>query len=161
MLAVGALVPLSQGRLGKSWKHASALKELARYTLHHSCSLLSDSIGRIDILSRTRPRLSHCKTSGRRINPKMAMNRQIPNRTRPRRLSTESTENRISPMAKPVHAIAPYRRLLRLHLPGSRCLRIILHFRSRPFSILLARSFFLCTRPRYCENEFFWSGRHR
>ncbi|MCJ1269045.1 hypothetical protein MMC22_008933 [Lobaria immixta] len=30
MLAVGALVPLSQGRLGKSWKHASALKELAR-----------------------------------------------------------------------------------------------------------------------------------
>lgn len=31
MLAVGALVPLSQGRLGKSWKHASALKELARY----------------------------------------------------------------------------------------------------------------------------------
>lgn len=32
MLAVGALVPLSHGRLGKSWKHASALKELARYT---------------------------------------------------------------------------------------------------------------------------------
>lgn len=30
MLAVGALVPLSQGRLGKIWKHAAALKELAR-----------------------------------------------------------------------------------------------------------------------------------
>ncbi|MCJ1470729.1 hypothetical protein MMC07_009376 [Pseudocyphellaria aurata] len=29
MLAVGVLVPLSHGRLGKSWKHASALKELA------------------------------------------------------------------------------------------------------------------------------------
>lgn len=38
MLAVGALVPLSQGRLGKSWKHASALKELARYTLRPLCS---------------------------------------------------------------------------------------------------------------------------
>ena len=30
MLAVGALVPLSYGRLGKSWKHAQALKELAK-----------------------------------------------------------------------------------------------------------------------------------
>ncbi|KAF6218073.1 hypothetical protein HO133_006485 [Letharia lupina] len=30
MLAVGALVPLSYGRLGKSWKHASGLKELAK-----------------------------------------------------------------------------------------------------------------------------------
>ena len=31
MLAVGALAPLSYGRLGKSWKHAEGLKELARY----------------------------------------------------------------------------------------------------------------------------------
>lgn len=30
MLAVGALVPLSYGRLGKSWKHALGLKELAK-----------------------------------------------------------------------------------------------------------------------------------
>lgn len=30
MLAVGALVPLSHGRLGKSWKHALSLKELAK-----------------------------------------------------------------------------------------------------------------------------------
>ena len=30
MLAVGALVPLSYGRLGKSWKHAAGLKELAK-----------------------------------------------------------------------------------------------------------------------------------
>ena len=30
MLAVGALVPLSYGRMGKSWKHAEGLKELAR-----------------------------------------------------------------------------------------------------------------------------------
>ena len=29
MLAVGALVPLSYGRLGKSWKHAPGLKSLA------------------------------------------------------------------------------------------------------------------------------------
>lgn len=31
MLAVGALVPLTFGRLGKSWKFAESLKELARY----------------------------------------------------------------------------------------------------------------------------------
>ena len=30
MLAVGALVPLSYGRLGKSWKHALGLKEMAK-----------------------------------------------------------------------------------------------------------------------------------
>ena len=30
MLAVGVLVPLSAGRLGKSWKHAVGLKELAK-----------------------------------------------------------------------------------------------------------------------------------
>ena len=33
MLAVGALVPLSHGRLGRSWKHAEGLKELAEYVL--------------------------------------------------------------------------------------------------------------------------------
>lgn len=31
MLAVGALMPLSHGRMGKSWKHAEGLKELAEY----------------------------------------------------------------------------------------------------------------------------------
>lgn len=31
MLAVGALVPLSNGLLGRSWKHAGKLKELAQY----------------------------------------------------------------------------------------------------------------------------------
>lgn len=31
MLAVGALMPLSHGRMGKSWKHADGLKELAKY----------------------------------------------------------------------------------------------------------------------------------
>ena len=30
MLAVGALVPLSHGRLGKSWKYAEELKALAQ-----------------------------------------------------------------------------------------------------------------------------------
>ena len=30
MLAVGVLVPLSYGRMGKSWKHTEGLKELAR-----------------------------------------------------------------------------------------------------------------------------------
>jgi hypothetical protein len=30
MLAVGILVPLSSGRLGKSWRHAAGLRELAQ-----------------------------------------------------------------------------------------------------------------------------------
>jgi hypothetical protein len=30
MIAVGILVPLSYGRLGRSWKHADSLKELAQ-----------------------------------------------------------------------------------------------------------------------------------
>ena len=31
MLAVGALVPLSYGRMGKSWKHAEGLMGVAKY----------------------------------------------------------------------------------------------------------------------------------
>lgn len=31
MIAVGIMVPLSYGRLGRSWKHAESLKDLARY----------------------------------------------------------------------------------------------------------------------------------
>ena len=31
MLAVGALVPLDHGKMGKSWLHAESLKDLARY----------------------------------------------------------------------------------------------------------------------------------
>lgn len=30
MLAIGVLVPLEHGRMGKSWRHAEGLKELAR-----------------------------------------------------------------------------------------------------------------------------------
>ena len=32
MLAVGILVPLEHGRMGRSWRYAEKLKELARYT---------------------------------------------------------------------------------------------------------------------------------
>lgn len=34
-LAVGALVPLSLGRLGKAWRHAQNLKRLARWVGRH------------------------------------------------------------------------------------------------------------------------------
>ena len=34
MLAVGALVPLENGRLGRSWKHVQGLKELAESVSH-------------------------------------------------------------------------------------------------------------------------------
>jgi len=33
MIAVGVMVPLSYGRLGRSWKHAENLKEMARYAV--------------------------------------------------------------------------------------------------------------------------------
>lgn len=36
MLAVGILVPLEHGRMGRSWRHAEALKELARYIFKSS-----------------------------------------------------------------------------------------------------------------------------
>jgi hypothetical protein len=32
MIAVGVMVPLSYGRLGRSWKHAESLKHMARYS---------------------------------------------------------------------------------------------------------------------------------
>lgn len=37
MLSVGALVPLSYGRLGRSWRHAEGLKALAKYRLYLGC----------------------------------------------------------------------------------------------------------------------------
>jgi len=33
MIAVGVLVPLSYGRLGRSWRHAARLKEIARFAI--------------------------------------------------------------------------------------------------------------------------------
>jgi hypothetical protein len=33
MIAVGAMVPLSYGRLGRCWKHADRLKDMARYVI--------------------------------------------------------------------------------------------------------------------------------
>lgn len=34
MLSVGILAPLSHGRLGRSWKHAAGLKDLAVYGIY-------------------------------------------------------------------------------------------------------------------------------
>ncbi|KAL6238931.1 hypothetical protein BDW75DRAFT_199927 [Aspergillus navahoensis] len=36
MFSIGVLVPLSSGRLGKSWRHASKLKELAQHYSEHA-----------------------------------------------------------------------------------------------------------------------------
>ena len=41
MIAVGVMVPLSYGRLGRSWKHAEKLKELARYAQEWNAALES------------------------------------------------------------------------------------------------------------------------
>ena len=37
MLAVGVLVPLSYGRLGRAWKHAESLKTIASYVTSSHC----------------------------------------------------------------------------------------------------------------------------
>lgn len=40
MLAVGVLVPLSYGRLGKSWRHAAGLKKLAELVIGNRAVLV-------------------------------------------------------------------------------------------------------------------------
>lgn len=59
MLAVGALVPLSYGRLGKSWRHAERLQELAKYDgekdwwesgRYHVCSEHISNVDRLHML---------------------------------------------------------------------------------------------------------------
>jgi hypothetical protein len=39
MIAVGSMVPLTYGRLGRCWKHAEKLKEMARYVILASMSM--------------------------------------------------------------------------------------------------------------------------
>lgn len=46
MIAVGVMVPLSYGRLGRSWKHAEALKKMAR------CAQSSFAPTHADLLQR-------------------------------------------------------------------------------------------------------------
>ena len=43
MLAVGVLVPLEHGRMGRSWRHAEAIKDLARYVNKRHASEREDS----------------------------------------------------------------------------------------------------------------------
>ena len=45
MLAVGALVPLENGRLGKSWKHADGLKDLVEYIICVNMSVIGFADG--------------------------------------------------------------------------------------------------------------------
>ncbi|KAG5980903.1 hypothetical protein E4U55_003506 [Claviceps digitariae] len=52
MIAVGILVPLSYGRLGRAWRHAERLKELAAPTLGEVDSQLAKDRDRTDILER-------------------------------------------------------------------------------------------------------------
>lgn len=56
MIAVGVMVPLSYGRLGRSWKHAEKLKEMARYDSLCCGGGCADSNLCLVSLSRTAPR---------------------------------------------------------------------------------------------------------
>ena len=57
MLAVGALVPLSLGRMGRSWKLAEILKELARCVFHQPCNGLGLIVAEILPKILNRPNL--------------------------------------------------------------------------------------------------------
>lgn len=74
MLAVGALLPLSYGRLGKSWLHAEGLQELAKYGDHLGFVGLSGA----DIMSTgstslIRTAFGCWKSTGRRIRSQKNM----------------------------------------------------------------------------------------
>lgn len=43
MLAVGVLVPLEHGRIGRSWRHAVVLEELARYEVQRVPAVQANS----------------------------------------------------------------------------------------------------------------------
>jgi DENN domain-containing protein 11 len=78
MLSVGALVPLSYGRLGKSWRHAEGLKELAKYSTQSGLgTCLADTIIAVSIFPT--PTVYGClRSTGRRI----ASEKEVMQRTR-------------------------------------------------------------------------------
>ena len=66
MIAVGIMVPLSYGRLGRSWKHAENLKEMARQAvLFWQEDFLSNVITASSLLMR--PRRKYSRNIGKSI----------------------------------------------------------------------------------------------
>jgi hypothetical protein len=71
MFAIGVLVPLASGRLGKSWRHAPKLKELAQCVIrldhlnHLSKQHLTYDFFLIDPMQRICPILKPCLNTGK------------------------------------------------------------------------------------------------
>ena len=70
MIAVGIMVPLSYGRLGRSWKHAENLKELARYAEGYPEALIgADCVASVNS-SSTKQRRKSSRNTGKNIKLK-------------------------------------------------------------------------------------------
>ena len=70
MIAVGIMVPLSYGRLGRSWKHAENLKELARYAEGYPEALIgADCVASVNS-SSTQQRRKSSRNTGKNIQLK-------------------------------------------------------------------------------------------
>jgi len=69
MIAVGVLVPLSYGRLGRAWRHAEALQDLARFALLSPSRAMTKALPTRPAADGSRPSLSMQKP---RCRPKSA-----------------------------------------------------------------------------------------
>ncbi|MCJ1476194.1 hypothetical protein MMC13_004859 [Lambiella insularis] len=114
MLAVGALVPLENGRLGKSWKHADNLKELAEHLVldPKKTKPLEDFWEANKIAEETLSEISSSRPESSNENrdehPESEASPSVKGRTRNRALSSASA------LASPGQALSPHHPALSL-----------------------------------------------
>ncbi|RYP21959.1 hypothetical protein DL767_009162 [Monosporascus sp. MG133] len=108
MLAVGVLVPLSYGRLGRAWKHAGGLKELALRLAANAkeTNLLEEywEKHRARDSETTEPETSLPK----RIPDSPALSVQIPAKTPPRGHARNRSMSDGTALLPPDHKLSPY-----------------------------------------------------
>ncbi|RYO96522.1 hypothetical protein DL763_003141 [Monosporascus cannonballus] len=108
MLAVGVLVPLSYGRLGRAWKHAEALKELA--------SKLAADAKATNLLEEywEKHRARDGETTGpetslpKQVPDSPAISIQIPTKTPPRGHAGNRSMSDGTALLPPDHKLSPY-----------------------------------------------------
>lgn len=158
MLAVGALIPLSYGRLGKSWKHADGLHTLARYVgrPHPHVPPLNISP---ENYWKIRPELNRSRLSGRNTSTGQMTTTPDPlqEKDHPQHYDSKDDVGSHHQMANqgPATALYPVRPLL--HLPGRRSPPTIRHFLC-PYSLTLSVPWsFRSLKPLFYENGSFLS----
>jgi len=87
MLAIGVIVPLEHGRIGRSWRHAVALKELARYG---NKQIWRKETDRVDLTSRIAITRQHWKSTGTNIGLRQKVEQDQVRRTPKRQMDTAS-----------------------------------------------------------------------